>query len=122
MTAHGDTPTRGLPITIELVEAVERFIREEAIPETEGRVRYLLQVSANVLAMVGRDLAYGPSGDAAHASRLLSLGMPDEAALAKAIRDRDLDDALPQVIAAVTATAIDRLRVVNPSWLTEEEG
>ena len=102
-----------VPTTGELVEEVQ--------PATDGRVSFLARVAANVLAMVERELEYGPASEAAHRKRLAALGVADDAELAERIRTGALDDRLPEVVSAVRATAVDRLRIANPRWLTFED-
>ncbi len=49
------------PSAGELLQAVERFLREEAMPGLEGRSAFLARVAANAVATVGRELEMGPS-------------------------------------------------------------
>ena len=87
MTAPHDVPGAD-----ELVRAVREFIERDVMGATDGRVRFHARVAVNVLGMVERELAMGPSQREAHAAALAQLGMADDAELAAAIRDGRLDD------------------------------
>lgn len=113
--APHDVPSAG-----ELLGAVEEFLRGEVLPATEGRLAFHVRVAANVVSMVARQLALGPAQAEAHAARLAALGVPDEAALAEAIRAGSFDDRLDEVRAAVQATVADKLAVANPGYLDEQ--
>jgi hypothetical protein len=45
------------PTHAELLEAVQRFLDEEVVPHTEGRRSFLARVAANVIRIVGREIA-----------------------------------------------------------------
>jgi hypothetical protein len=47
------------PDAQELLGAVERFLREDVVPALEGPRRLHARVAANVVAMVGREIAHG---------------------------------------------------------------
>ena len=53
------------PTLHELLEAVERFLEEEIVPNAEGRRQFLARVSANVIRIVDREIAH----EEAHALR-----------------------------------------------------
>lgn len=108
-----DVPTLG-----ELVEAVREFL--DGAVEQGGQVSpFHTRVAANVLRIVERELALGPDHDAAHAARLATLGVTDDAELAAAIRDGRLDARLPEVRDLVWASVRDKLAVANPKYLSE---
>jgi hypothetical protein len=44
------------PTVHELLDAVQRFLDEEIVPNSEGRRQFVARVSANVLRMVDREL------------------------------------------------------------------
>jgi hypothetical protein len=106
-----------VPTTEELLEAVREFLRDEVLPQTEGRLQFHARVAANVLGIVEREVALGPAYDAAHAQRLAKLGVADDAELAAAIRDGRLDDRLGDVVAALRASTREQLAIVNPKYL-----
>jgi hypothetical protein len=106
----------GAPTSAELLEAVREWLERDVMSSTEGRLRFHARVAANVLATVERELAVGADQDAAHHERLASLGVADDAELARAIRDGDLDDRLDAVRAVVRSDVDDRLSVANPKY------
>ena len=112
---------RGVPTAAELTEAVREFLEGEVMPSAEGRVRFLARVAANALGQVERELALGPEHARAHAERLDALGAADDDALAAAIRDGSLDGRRADVVAALRATAVERLRIANPRHLRDED-
>lgn len=101
-----------LPTTAQLVAAVREFLQADVLPEVEGRVRFHTRVAINVLGMVEREIELGPSHTASHAERLALLGVADDAELARAIREGDLEGgALLGVLAEIVR---DKLAVANP--------
>jgi hypothetical protein len=114
MTAPHDPPT-----VAQLVEAVREFLENDVAAATEGQVRFHARVAVNVLRMVERELQLGPAQAEAHAQRLRALGVADDAALARAIREGALDDRMLEVIAAVRETVRAKLEVANPSHLRD---
>jgi hypothetical protein len=111
----------GVPSTGELAEAVRDFLERDVMPASEGRLRFLARVSANVMAQIERELALGPRHARAHAERLAALGVADDAALCQAIRDGSLDDRMEDVVAATRATVVEKLRIANPRYLSPED-
>lgn len=105
-----------VPSTGELLAAVESFLRDEVMPATEGRLAFHVRVAANVLGIVGRQLALGPAQAEAHAARLAGLGVSTEAELAAAIRSGALDDRMAEIREVVRGTVADKLAVANPSY------
>ncbi len=116
MTAPHDAPTAA-----ELVEAVREFLEGDVMAATEGRVRFHARVAARVLATVQRELEAGDAPARAHAARLATLGVADEAGLAAAIRSGALDDRWDEVVAVVRATVVDKLAVANPGYVAAAE-
>jgi hypothetical protein len=45
------------PTAVELLEAVRRFLSEDAVPALEGPLRYQARVAANVVGIVAREIA-----------------------------------------------------------------
>jgi hypothetical protein len=110
-------PPHDIPSAAELLDAVREFLEDDVLPAVEGRVRFHVRVAANVVAMVGRELALGPRQAREHAARLERLGVADEAELAEAIRSGALDARLEEVREVVRATVADKLAVANPGYL-----
>jgi len=106
-----------IPTAADLLAAVEGFLRDEVVPATEGRLAFHVRVAANVVGIVGRQLALGPEQAAAHAARLAALGVHSEEELAAAIRSGALDDRLDEVRVAVRATVADKLAVAHPGYI-----
>ncbi len=109
----------GRPTAAELVDAVREHLADTVAPELTGAGAFHLRVAGNALAMVTRELQLGPTIERDSSARLAALGFADEAELATALRS-DGGDRLarrPEVLAAVRAAAVDRVRVANPRWL-----
>lgn len=105
-----------VPSAAQLVEAVREWLERDVLTSTTGRVQFHTRVAMNVLAMVERELALGPDQRAAHAVRLADLGVADDKELSRAIREGRLDDRMSDVVAAVRASVVDKLRVANPGY------
>lgn len=111
----------GVPTTAELGAAVRQFLEDEVMPATDGRLRFLARVAANAIAQIERELDLGPEVQRAHAERLARLGFADDAQLCAAIRDGSLDDRMTEVLAAVRADVVDKLRIANPRHLLPQD-
>jgi len=125
------------PTYDELLAAVERFLSQEIVPNTEGARRFHARVAANVLGIVRRELEREEEQLAAEwagLDGLLEPAKPPEgrAALREALGARMADlcerirageaDAGPfreAVISQVRRTIRDKLLVSNPGWLGE---
>ncbi len=70
------------PTSIELLEALAVFLREEVAPKLEGGLRFKAIVGANVAGVVAREIALGPGQDRAQLARLASLLGEEVAAVA----------------------------------------
>ncbi|MDD7939803.1 phosphotransferase [Actinomycetospora lutea] len=108
----------GRPSAVDLVDAVTAFLREAVVAADDERLAYLARVAANVLGGVGRELRLGPGHERRHRERLAALGYTDQAGLAAAIREGEIDDTDPALLATVRAAVTDRLAVANPRYLT----
>ena len=129
------------PTVYELLRSVERFLRDEIVPATDGRRQFLARVAANAIGLVEREL----ESEGVHASHEWSgldelLGatpMPGErAALADAVRTRNdalcariragaYDEASPQrsaLLHHVRQTVHDKLEVTNRAYLEADAG
>lgn len=116
MSAPHDRPTAA-----ELVEAVGEWIRRSQI---DGEIQpnpFHARVAANMLTIVGRELALGPEQEQAHMARLAELGVVDDAELATAIRSGALDDRVDEVRRLVWDSVRDKLAVANPTYLDRVE-
>lgn len=61
------------PNSIELLEAVTAFFREEALPNLEGRLAFLARVAANAVGIVKRQLEQEAEADAEAGAQLEKL-------------------------------------------------
>jgi aminoglycoside phosphotransferase (APT) family kinase protein len=104
------------PSAVELLEAVRDFLVSDVMAGTAGRLRFHARVAANVVAMVGREIALGPGPEADHRALLRGLGVTTDAELAKAIRSGDLDDRSDEVGRVVRASVAAKLAVAHPDY------
>jgi len=127
------------PTYDELLVAVERFLRDEVMPNIGGARSFHARVAANVLAIVRRELAHQDEQLAADWAGLDALLGPLErpstrdplreaiaartAELCERIRSGDADAGpfRDAVVAHVRRTVRDKLVVSNPGWLGEDE-
>jgi hypothetical protein len=115
--ATGGFAPHDAPSAAELAEAVREWLEGDVAAGTEGRLRFHARVAANVMGILERELRLGPAHAAAHAARLGRLGVPDDAALAAAIRAGDLDvDDDRRILTEVWSAAIDKLEVAHPGY------
>ena len=105
------------PNAIELLEAVREWIDREVIPSTDGRLRFHARVASNVLAMVEREIEFGPAQQLAHEARLAHLGVADDIELATAIRERRFDDRSDELRSLLSEMVADKLAVANPGYV-----
>ncbi len=127
LAAAGAVSPFGRPTAVELAEAVREHLDREVGDEAHagdpsGSVgaRFETRVLRNAVAVVERELRFGPDLVAAHAERLAGLGFDDDAGLAAAFRSGALDDDWTAVAPALAAWARDQLLVSNPSYLPPE--
>jgi hypothetical protein len=105
------------PSAAELIAAVREFLERDILDAAEGRVRFHTRVAINALGMVERELALGPAQAAAHAERLVRLGVAGDTELAAAIRAGAMDDRAAEVRAVLLESVRDKLRVAHPRYL-----
>jgi Domain of unknown function (DUF6285) len=109
--------TDGYPTAAQLAEAVEGFLREELMPALEGRLHFQTLVAANVMAILRRELTDGPAHRAAHAERLASLGVADDAELVAAIRAGDMDGRMGELLSTLRPSVEVAAAIANPKHL-----
>jgi hypothetical protein len=120
------------PTSIELLEALAAFLRDEVAPRLDGGLRFKALVGANVAGIVAREIALGPEQDRAQLARLAGLLGEDAATLGQedvAARVRDLSFELcrridagdadtgpwrDDVLAHLRACVAEKLAVDNP--------
>jgi hypothetical protein len=123
------------PTVHELLEAVRQFLEADVVPVLDGPRQFHARVAANVLAIVGRELAGEETALAAEWRRLAALLGADPpppglgalraavrdatAALAERIRrgDADAGPFRDAVRTHVGATVREKLAVANPRLL-----
>ena len=129
------------PTVYELLRSVERFLRDEIVPATDGRRQFLARVAANAIGLVEREL----ETEGAHARRewagldhLLGAEPMPEDRTARADRVRARNEALCERIRAgaydadseqrtallrhVRETVHDKLQVTNRGYLEADAG
>jgi hypothetical protein len=115
---------REQPSMLELIEAVARFLREEAAPQLEGRTGFHARVAANALDIVRREIATAPAAAADETQRLaVLLGHEgDGDALNRELCERiaadgfDHDD--PVLLDHLWRTTLDKVAVDQPKYAT----
>ena len=112
---------RGVPTTVELVEALRTFLEQDVMPGTKGRLSFMARVAANVAATVERELVLGPERDRRHAERLATLGFRDDDELSQAIRAGELDGRLDEVIEVARRDVVEKLSLWNPRYVEPED-
>ena len=130
------------PDARELLEAVRGFLEEQVVPALEGTRQFHARVAANVLAIVGRELASGETGLRAEWRRLVTLldlpaaDVPENGAvLVEAVRalnatlagriqagEADAGSWRPRVVAHLRITSEDRLAIANPRYAAPRGG
>ncbi len=104
------------PTAVELLDAVREFLAAEVMAATDGRTRFHARVAANVVAMVGREIALGPRQQAEYTGLLARLGVASDAELADAIRAGELDGRADEVRTVVRAAVAAKLAVAHPGY------
>ena len=96
------------PDARELLEAVERFLREDVVPALDGPKRLHARVAANVVAMVGREIA-GADADLRAEWRGLAelLGRQGEAPAEAAALQRQVREAGEELARRIRAGEAD---------------
>ena len=129
------------PTVYELLRSVERFLRDEIVPATDGRRQFLARVAANAVALVERELEM----EGTHARRewagldhLLGAApmAQDRAELADQVRARnetlceriragaydEESDRRVALLRHVRETVHDKLQVTNRAYLEADAG
>lgn len=106
------------PTAKELTEAVRELLEGHLLANGAAAGAFQIRVAVNALRVVERELAVCGEDDRRHRERLAALGYGDDAALAGALRRREVPpERLNEVRAAVLASVEDKLRVANPGYL-----
>ena len=111
------------PSAIELLQAVQSFLQDQAIPRLEGRAAFHARIAVNALAIVERGLDLGPAQDAAERERLEALlgraGSLEELnrELCRRIRGGDLALDAPGLAEHLRETTLAKLAVDRPRYV-----
>jgi hypothetical protein len=114
---HAGAPLHDRPTAAELLDAARGALGDDVLPHLEGRAAFQLRVSLRAMGMVERELVRAEEHEAARAAALATLGMRDEAELARAIREGSLDGHEQEVLATLRALVRAKLEVANPAYL-----
>ncbi len=112
----------GEPVSRQLVEAVRRYLEQVAVPALEGHAAFHGKVAINVLAIVARELELGPAAAAAEQKRLVALIGHDgdldglRRKLCAKLRAGDVSLDTPGLADHLLATAVDRVRIEQPTY------
>jgi len=127
------------PTATELLDAVQRFLDEEIVPNTEGRRSFLARVAANAVRMVGREIGVeeeqarrewegldallGPETSPSSLAKRKKALAARTTALCERIREGMADEGpwRAEVLAHVRRTVRDKLVVSDPRWLGEDK-
>ena len=127
------------PTSLELLDAVQRFLDEEIVPDTQGRRSFLARVAANAVRIVAREIRADEEQarrewdglDALMGSAVPPASLADTkkailartAALCEKIREGAADEGpwRPAVLAHVRRTVRDKLAVADPGLLERSE-
>lgn len=110
------------PNLVELVGAVESFLRDRAMPELEGHTQFHARVAANVLAIIARELELGPEANKAEHARLEKLlgeegSLEDlNARLCQAIRAGDITLATEGLKEHLLQTTMIKVEIDQPKY------
>jgi len=127
------------PTAIELLDAVQRFLEEEIVPNTQGRRSFLARVAANAVRIVGReiraeeaqsrrewdglDALLGPAAPPPSLADTKKAILARTAVLCEKIREGAADEGewRSAVLAHVRRTVRDKLAVADPGLLERSE-
>jgi aminoglycoside phosphotransferase (APT) family kinase protein len=107
----------GRPDLDELLDAVQGYLLDGALAGG-GQTRFHARVAANVVRMARRELLLGADQQELHARSLAALGFATEAELSAAIAAGTIKSRWDEVVALVTRSVIEKLRVAHPAHLS----
>lgn len=115
------------PTAAELLAAVQKHLIENLAPTLEGQPAFHLRVATNALAIVERTMAEGAAMDRAELDRLRALlGSEGDLIdlnrqLSAKIRNERLGEQKDAILAHLRRTALDKLRLANPGYMTPRD-
>jgi hypothetical protein len=121
VTPNGSTPNdfpHGRPTAAELLGVVAAFLESQILPAmSEAYGKAEVSAAVDAIRVVEREL--GVDSTAADRDALAGLGFADEAQLAAAIRNGDLDERTEDVATCLRALVNHRLAVDHPGYQDE---
>ena len=115
-----DASANGQPTAAELLAVVTAFLESQIMPAlTDPYGNAEVSAAINALRIVEREMLGSPAASADSRNALAGLGFSDEAQLAEAIRNGDLDDRAEDVATTLRALVIDRLAIDRPGYQDE---
>ena len=112
-------PVYGSPTAVELLEAVEGFLRDGFVG-ADRALTFQARVAANVVAVVRRQLEAGSATYDEVTAALAGLGVAGEKALAAEVRAGRIDHRSSELRQVLELLARTRLAVANPRYLEQE--
>jgi hypothetical protein len=110
----------GRPTSPELLGVVATFLESQILPAvSDAYGKAEVNATINAIRIVERDLLFGSSTNSDSHTAMAGLGFSDEAQLAAAIRDGDLDDRSEDVATCLRTLVQGRLAVDNPGYHDE---
>lgn len=110
------------PTSVELVQAVADFIREQVAPHLQGHVAFHARVAANALDIVKRELEIAPQANAEELVRLEQItgktGSLEELnrLLCTEIEAGRIDLATPGLVEHLWRTTLSKLAIDQPGY------
>lgn len=111
-----------LPTANEIVSVVSEFLREQLLPELDGRKKFHTLVAANALDIVARELAGAPDANSDEKNRLIKL-LGHEGALedlnqqlASALRSGEMTLDTDGLKAHLWTTTLAKLSIDQPKY------
>ena len=112
------------PPIADLLEAVSRFVREDAMPQLTGHAAFNARIAGNVLEIVRRELAKGPIAQQAERERLATLLHEDgeldqlNRRLCERIRAGQMGLQTPGLTDHLWQTVLDKVSIDQPGYGT----
>ncbi|GAA3278613.1 hypothetical protein Dvina_12780 [Dactylosporangium vinaceum] len=113
MTGRERPAHAAVPGPDDLLTAVVETLRDEILPQSGGRSRYLLKACVAALETVRRDLVAGPERAAVEAAVFAALEVQDEQALVSQIRAGLTPERFARVVAELDRRTDVELRVLG---------
>lgn len=116
---------REQPDAASLIDAVTAFLRDEVMPQLDGRTAFHVRVAANALDIAKREVGTGGQAKAEELARLQALLKRNDAdaeklseELSTRIRDGSIEWDDPALIEHLWETTLDTLSIDQPRYAT----